>query len=432
MPTAAYYTLGCKVNQYETQKIRLEMESRGFDTARFPSPADVYVINTCTVTAVADGKSRHAIRQANRRNPDSVVVVTGCYAELEPRAILAIPGVDLVFPNDKKGEIADRVLVRFPDLSAHPRHAQELVQQARTRAILKVQDGCDHYCAYCVVPFARPRKWSRPFDEALREAESLASHGYKEVVLTGIRLGSYSSDDGASLIDAADLARRMSEIGGFARVRLSSVEPWEVTDKLIATMASAPKICPHLHIPLQSGADAVLSRMGRPYDTRAYRELVRKLRAAVPGIAVTTDILVGFPRETDDEFERGFAFVEEIGFSRLHVFRYSPRRGTRAARMDGRTPEPIKERRSRAMIELGARLANDFAKSRVGGTVSVLVESKRTASGRLSGFTPDYIETEFEAPPSDSGGIVEVIAVEAVAGRLIGKKAQAQADEEAI
>ena len=419
MPTAAYYTFGCKVNQYETEKIRLEMESRGFDTVRFNAPADVYVINTCTVTSVADGKSRHAIRQANRRNPDSVVVVTGCYAELEPQAILTIPGVDLVFPNAEKSEIADRLRARFPDFPARARPAQELVQQQRTRAVIKVQDGCDHFCAYCIVPFARPRKCSRPIDDVLREAEALASHGYKEVVLTGIRLGSYSD----SSADTADLAREIADIDGIARVRLSSIEPWEATDKLIAVMASSPKICPHLHIPLQSGADTVLSRMGRPYDASAYGELILKLREAVPGIAITTDILVGFPGETDDEFERCRAFVEEIGFSRLHVFRYSPRRGTRAESMDNHIPERVKERRSRTMIELGARLAHDFAKSRVGRTVSVLAEGKRTASGRLSGFTPDYIETEFEASGSDSGRIVEVIAAEAVGARLIGAKA---------
>ena len=415
MPTAAYYTLGCKVNQYETEQIRREMESRGFDTVSFASPADVYVVNTCTVTAIADGKSRHELRRAVRRNPDALIIATGCYADLDPHALAEIEGVDLVLPNSEKEHLAHQAAVRFPELNGHSR--PNPIPRIRTRAILKVQDGCDQFCAYCAVPFARPVKRSRPLDEVLSEAEALAAFGYKEIVLTGIRLGAYEGANGESV---AELTRRVCEIDGLARIRLSSIELWEITDELIAAMAGSPKVCPHLHVPLQSGDDGVLAAMGRPYDTRTYAEVISRARELIPDLAVTTDVMVGFPGESDEAFERSLRFVEEMRFSRLHVFRYSPRPRARASGFRGQVSPASKEERSDMMIELGRRLAQDFAEQRVGRTVRVLVERTSGDSRRRTGYTHNYIEVEFDGS-TQPGGIVDVRAAEAREGKLIGE-----------
>lgn len=413
MPTAAYYTLGCKVNQYETEKIRQEMESHGFDTVPFSSAADVYVINTCTVTSVADGKSRHALRQATRRNPEAVVVATGCYSELEANAVGAIEGVDMVVANQDKGEIAARAASRFPALAPRPTVPTPRI---RTRAILKVQDGCDQFCAYCAVPHARPGKRSRPLEEVLREARTLAEFGYKEIVLTGIRLGSYNDGDHG----VAELVRQVSLVDGLARVRMSSIEAWEITDRLIETMAGDARVCPHLHIPLQSGEDGILRSMGRPYDTARFSEVVNRCKEAIPDLAVTTDVLVGFPGETDESFARTMDFVEQMRFSRLHVFRYSPRPHTRAVEMKDQVPQAVKESRSQVMIELGNRMASEFARRYIEKDVDVLVEHKKSSSGRLTGHTGNYIEVEFDGPPSLIGSIVSVRITATDGGRICG------------
>jgi threonylcarbamoyladenosine tRNA methylthiotransferase MtaB len=389
------------------------MESHGFDTVPFSSAADVYIVNTCTVTSVADGKSRHAIRQATRRNPEALVVATGCYSELEANAVGAIEGVDMVIANQDKGEIAARAASRFPALCPRPTVP---TPRTRTRAILKVQDGCDQFCAYCAVPHARPGKRSRSLEEVRREARTLAEFGYKEIVLTGIRLGSYKDGDH----DVAELVRQVSSVSGIARVRMSSIEAWEVTEELIQTLAGDPKICPHLHIPLQSGEDGILRSMGRPYDAARFREVVGRCKEAIPDLAVTTDVLVGFPGESDESFARTLDFVEQMRFSRLHVFRYSPRPHTRAAEMTDHVPQAVKESRSQAMIELGNRMAADFARQYVGKDISVLVEHKKSSSGRLTGHTNNYIEVEFEGPPDLIGSMVTINATYSSEGQLAG------------
>jgi threonylcarbamoyladenosine tRNA methylthiotransferase MtaB len=414
LPTAAYYTLGCKVNQYETEKIRQEMESHGFDTVAFAGVADVYVINTCTVTAVADGKSRHAIRQAIKRNQEALVVATGCYTELESETVAAIDGVDMVVANEHKDEIAPRAASRFPGLT--PR-ALISAPRTRTRAILKVQDGCDQFCAYCAVPYARSGKRSRLMEDILREARTLAEFGYKEIVLTGIRLGSY--DDAQA--DVAELANQISIIHGIARVRLSSIEAWEISDRLIQTIANNPRICPHLHVPLQSGDNETLQTMGRPYDTAKFSEIIDKCRQSIPDLGVTTDILVGFPGETDESFERTMAFVENMRFSRLHVFRYSPRPHTRAAEMREQVPQAAKEQRSVRMIELGNRMAEQFARQYVGQDISALLEHRRSANGKLTGHTANYIEVELDAPGRYAGEIVTFRASGVSGSKLTGR-----------
>lgn len=432
MIRVAYHTLGCKVNQYETEKIRQALENAGLATVPFHSSADAYIVNTCSVTSVADGKSRAAVRRALRTNPDAFVVVAGCYAELEPEVFRAIEGVDLVVPNAEKDSIAERVIARFARAGAQTAESEEqglrprpssISQQSkpflrqtqnavaarprvRTRAVVKVQDGCDQFCSYCIVPHARRAKWSRPIEDVLAEVRALAGFGYREIVLTGIRLGAYRSAERPNH-GLADLVRAVAAVDGVKRVRLSSVEPWEVDDSLLAAMRSS-KVCRHLHIPLQSGDDDVLARMNRPYTAADYRRIVRRVRDRIPGIAITTDVIVGFPGETENAFANTRGLIEELGFSRLHVFRYSPRKGTAAASMDGRISPEVKRRRAANLIELGKKAMRRFAESMVGQTLDVLVERRAARSNRLVGFTDNYIEVVFTGDAALAGRIVPV------------------------
>ena len=411
MIRVAYHTLGCKVNQYETEKIREALETAGFETVPFASPADAYIINTCSVTSVADGKSRAALRRALRLNPEAFVVVAGCYAELEPDEIRAIEGVDLVVPNAEKDAIAERVMARFITQSPRP-HPNPLPQErgprprTRTRAVVKVQDGCDQFCSYCIVPHARNRKRSRPIDEVLAEIRALAEFGHKEIVLTGIRLGAYGSGESGGE-GLAELIREASGIEGIERVRLSSIEPWEVDEALLDAI-DCPKVCRHLHIPLQSGDDEVLKRMNRPYTAARYRQIVSEVRQRIPGIGITTDVIVGFPGESDDAFENTRALIEEIGFSRLHVFRYSARKRTSAAFMSDQIPAQVKKRRAENLIELGITAMRRFASSLVGETVEVLVESQAKLPNHVTGFTDNYVETRLPGDAALQGRIVRV------------------------
>lgn len=400
MPNAAYHTLGCKVNQYETEQIRLGMERAGFATVPFSAPADVYIVNTCTVTAVADAKSRAAIRKARRMSPGARIVVTGCFAELEPDQIAALDSIDLIIPNADKHSIADRLALI---LRTQNSEFKTVRIRSRTRALVKVQDGCDHFCAYCVVPYARPVMRSRPIEVVVDELHALAEAGYKEVVLAGIRLGSYS-DDGLRLPSLIEQAAR---IGGIERIRLSSIEPWEADDALLEAMQS-PKVCRHLHIPLQSGDDGVLQSMGRPYDAAGYLRLVEKVRERVKGIGVTTDVIVGFPGETDEAFRNTQRLIESAEFSRLHVFRYSPRRRTRAAKMPGQVEPEAKKARSEELIELGRRSVRAFAKSLIGHSLDVLVEREVRSVQRLGGYADNYAEVLFPGDPACKGEIVRV------------------------
>ena len=413
MPTAAYFTLGCKVNQYETEKIREELERLGFSTVNFGSLADVYIVNSCAVTGTADAKSRRAIRQAVRRSPSAFVVATGCYVELEPAAAAGIDGVDLVVGNQEKHLIPERILARFPNLRTLGRDRLQILPprgspstasgtcrpRTRTRAIVKVQDGCNQFCAYCTVPYARGRQWSRSLPEVIDEMRALAGFGYKEVVLAGIRLGSYAGG-------LPRLVRAASEVEGIERIRLSSIEVWEIDDDLIRAMAESPKVCRHLHVPLQSGDGRVLGLMRRPYSPEQYAETIQKVRENIPGLGLTTDVMVGFPGESEEAFERSRRFVEEMQFSRLHVFRYSPRPRTEAAGLPDQVPEPEKTRRSRKMMELGIKLQRRFAQRLVGQTVPVLVESRRTEL--LAGFTDNYVEVQFAGSDRLRGRIVPI------------------------
>ncbi|SHI33563.1 tRNA (N(6)-L-threonylcarbamoyladenosine(37)-C(2))-methylthiotransferase MtaB [Desulfofundulus thermosubterraneus] len=425
--TVAVTTLGCKVNQYESAALATLFRERGYKVVDFSEPADIYVINTCTVTHLGDRKSRQLIRRATRNNPHARVVVTGCYAQTSPEEVLSIPGVDLVVGTRDKSRIVDLV----EELEGHDRGPLAVVRDvfadrdyeelpvpalpSRVRAFLKIQEGCNNYCAYCIIPFARGPLRSRDPENVLAEAGRLVAWGFKELVLTGIHTGAYGQDRPGGP-DLAGLVERLAEIPGLVRLRLSSVEPMDITDKLVDIMATRPNVCRHLHIPLQSGDDTVLARMRRHYTTAWFRELVQRVRGLVPGIAITTDIIVGFPGETDGQFENTFNFVREMAFARLHVFKYSPRQGTAAASFPDQISAPVKEARSRRLIALGDELARSFAAKHIGQEVQVLVEEELPEKeGFFAGLTDNYLRVIFPARENPVGELVTV-RVEGIKG----------------
>ncbi len=419
MPKIAYYTLGCKVNQYETEKIRESLEKAGFPTVSFNSSADVYIINTCSVTAIADSKSRSVVRKALVYNPKACIIVTGCYAELEHQSLQEIVGAGVVVENAQKESIVKLVTAKFEQHSIISyEHAKPIDTnlpaksrpRSRTRAVVKVQDGCDQYCSYCIIPYARSIRYSRTLSDVIQEIQALARSGYKEIVLTGIRLGSYgqnSPGDSQGRVSLPDLIRAAVDIAGIERIRLSSIEPWEVDSALLDVMQS-DKVCRHLHIPLQSGDDQILLSMNRPYTTNNYRKTIEQVRRRVPDIGITTDVIVGFPGETERAFDNTRLLVEEIGFSRLHVFRYSARPKTPAASLPGQVPPATRKSRSEALIELGLAGMRGFAASLMGKSAQVLVEKYLPGSNQLVGFTDNYVETRFTGDPSLRGQIVTV------------------------
>ena len=422
----ALYTLGCKVNQYETQKLAEDFQSKGFDMVDFSDQAEVYVINTCTVTQTADSKSRQAVRTAIHRNPRAAVVVTGCYAETSPEKIRSIEGVDLVIGNEGKENLAELVLestavgrgkIQNSKSAIRPSTGSgQAIRNGRTRALLKVQDGCDQFCSYCTVPFARPVMSCRPCEEVLSEAKQLAERGFKEIVLTGIRLGVY--DDGE--IYLTSLIGKLVDIQGIERIRLSSIELTDIPEDLIALMAENRKLCRHIHVPLQSGDDEVLARMNRPYTAAEYISFVENVRSLIPEVAVTTDVMVGFPGETSGQFENTCNLMEYIRFARTHVFRYSPRPRTAAAEMPEDVSAAEKERRSTLLMDMAERCSHDFASSLVGKTLPIIVEGKQVRTGVWSGLTDNYVRVEFEGA-SHVGEIIDVRIESVTQGTACGR-----------
>lgn len=393
--------------------------ARGFEVVAFTERADVYVINSCTVTHTADSKSRQAARSAFHRNPEALVVLAGCYAETSPEAAGNVEGVSLVLGNRGKDDIVERVAARLsPEALRSLEPGRGLAApQSRTRATIKIQDGCDQFCSYCAVPFARPGMYSRPSADVRAELEDLGGRGFREVVLTGIRLGRYMDDSGA---DLTEIVRIAADTPRIERVRLSSIELTDIPDGLIEIMTSDRRVCRHLHIPLQSGDAGVLRRMNRPYTPEEFTAFVERARALVPGLAVTTDIMVGFPGETAEEFESSRRFAEVVRFSRAHVFRYSARPGTAASKMADDVPAAEKERRSRLLIRQAERHAEEFARSMTGEVVPVLVEGKHIDGKLRSGLTDNYTRVEFEADDRAVGDIVDVRIDDVLHGRAVG------------
>ena len=398
-PRVHITTLGCKVNQCDGHEIAQALAARGCRIVTRGDAADVYIVNTCTVTATADAKARKLIRKLAREHPGARLIVTGCLAQRDPDSLARLPGVSAVLPNSQKPYLANLLPLLPSHLSPLPS------PPSRTRSFLKVQDGCDHRCAYCAVPDARGRPISKPMEEVLQEVGRFAAAGVQEVVLCGIRLGAYGRDRGQGSLTA--LLRELRDIG-IPRLRLSSLEPMDVDEPLIEEIADHPRLCHHLPLPLQSGDDNVLAAMGRGYTTADYRHLVRRLRDAWPDVAVTTDVMVAFPGETDEQFQRTVHFAREMTFSRVHVFPYSSRPGTPAAACGNRVPTHIASQRTQHMLAVARHLARQAARVWVGETVSVLFEQRRR-DGLLTGLTEHYLRVRCPGPAEWVGIIAELV-----------------------
>ncbi|MGO0122664.1 tRNA (N(6)-L-threonylcarbamoyladenosine(37)-C(2))-methylthiotransferase MtaB [Desulfothermobacter acidiphilus] len=424
-PRVAFYTLGCKVNQCDTAELAALFVRCGYQVVPFGEPAEVYAINTCLVTRTAAQKSRQVVRKVAQRYPQALIVVTGCYAQLLPQELALLPGVRVVAGLSHRRLLPDlveearssgRQLVAVGELPAVFENLTAL-PEGRTRALLKVQEGCRDFCTYCIVPYARGPCRSRPPEAVLEEARRLLRSGMMELVLTGTHLGLYGQDLSPSL-SLSQLIRRLLDLPALRRLRLSSIEPLEVTEELIELLRGEARFCPHLHLPLQSGDDSILRRMGRRYTTDQYRELVHRLRRAVPGLAITTDVLVGFPGETEAAFNRTESLLRELQLSGLHVFPYSPRPGTPAAGFSGQLPRSEIKRRVDRLLLLGEELRQRYAERFLGREVDVLLE--RVESGQGRGLSSHYLTVIVEGASLVSGHLVRVRVKRVVEGILYG------------
>lgn len=404
---AALHNLGCKVNAYETEAMQQILEEAGYEIVPFSEYADVYVINTCSVTNMADRKSRQMLHRAKKQNPDAIVVGAGCYVQTKEAQALVDESIDIVIGNNKKHELvpllreyeaSHRKMACVADIN-HEKQAYEELSLSRTaehtRAFIKVQDGCNQFCTYCIIPFARGRVRSRELPDVLQEIRTLAKSGYREVVLTGIHLSSYGVDNGESLLH---LIEAVHELEGIERIRLGSLEPRIVTDAFAKRLSELPKICPHFHLSLQSGCDMVLSRMNRRYDTAEYEVGCALLRRYFEHPAITTDVIVGFPGETDEEFETTERYLERIHFYEMHIFQYSRREGTKAAAMPDQVPEAVKKERSEKLLALGHRMSGEFRRYYLGRQVTALLEEEFLYDGKryYTGYTKEYVKVAVE------------------------------------
>lgn len=424
--TVAFFTLGCRVNQYETAAMEDLFKNKGYRIGSFDSPADVYVVNTCAVTAESERKCRQILRRAKKTNPNAIVAAVGCMVQASKDSILAMNDIDVVVGVSQKHNIVEAVESKMQkpcliEEMANVHDYQEMKISSfdeRDRAFVKIQDGCDRFCSYCIIPYLRGRVRSRKPDDILNEIELLSEKGFREIVLTGIHVASFGRNTEYTL---GRLIRDVAEINGVERIRLSSIDPTAFTDELLETYHSIDKFCPQFHISLQSGSDAVLKRMNRKYSTDEYALVVDKLRKIKPLTAITTDIITGFPGETDDEFQETLAFAERIRFSGIHVFPYSERQGTVAAKMEGQVPKHIRAMRAKILIEKAAELKEEYAKKFIGTVQEVLFEHK----GELaSGFTPHYLRVnvpEISDPSSLFGKIAPVLISGMEGENLYGK-----------
>ncbi len=420
-PRACFTTLGCKVNQYETQKILESFEGAGFEVVPFDSPAEVVVVNTCSVTETAESKSRYTLRRAARGSPEAKIVVTGCAAQMALNRGDEIPGVDLLVPNPEKLETLERLLEAFPHL-APPAGAFTKAPpfSGRTRATLKVQDGCSLMCSYCSIPFTRPGMRSRNWREVLEEARRLAEAGYREAVLTGVLIGSYGPESGSGGPSFEDLVRLLARESGLARLRISSIEIHQVTEPILE-LAAEGCVAPHFHVPLQSGSDGVLEDMHRRYVAGQYLELLERIRARVPQAQITTDVMVGFPTETPERFEESLETCRRAEFLKAHVFRFSPRSGTFAERWGDPIPDALKQERSRALQKAAIESGRRQARRNLGKTLRVLTETRARQDGLLQGLADNSLEVRFAGPDSALRQLVWVRADEEREGALYGE-----------
>ncbi|PWU68477.1 tRNA (N(6)-L-threonylcarbamoyladenosine(37)-C(2))-methylthiotransferase MtaB [Gracilibacillus dipsosauri] len=420
MPTVAFHTLGCKVNHYETEGIWQKFKNEGYERVEFDHHADVYVINTCTVTNTGDKKSRQIIRRAVRSNPEGIVCVTGCYAQTSPGEIMEIPGVDIVVGTQDRGKMIQyieehqehREPINGVSNIMKNRMFEEMDVPAftdRTRASLKIQEGCNNFCTFCIIPWSRGLLRSRDPENVLKQARQLVEAGYKEIVLTGIHTAGYGED--MKDYNFAQLLRDLeAKVKGLKRIRISSIEASQITDEVIEVLDQSKKIVPHLHIPLQSGSDTVLERMRRKYSTDFYRKRVAKIQNALPNLAITSDVIVGFPGETDEEFQETVDFIKEIGYSELHVFPFSKRTGTPAARMDNQVDEELKNNRVQKLIDLSNEQAFAYAKRYEDEVIEVIPEETMDENhpNMLVGYSDNYLKVRFEGTKDMIGEIVRV------------------------
>lgn len=424
MKKAALHNLGCKVNAYETEAMQHLLEEAGYEIVPFTQKADVYVINTCSVTNMADRKSRQMLHKAKKNNPDSIVVAAGCYVQTSEKEVLNDLSVDIVIGNDRKHDLVrlleeyslDSVNDTVDDINDGKHDFEELfIDQTKehTRAFIKVQDGCNQFCSYCIIPYARGRVRSRRFENVIAEVERLAANGFKEVVLTGIHLSSYGVDfeEATGLLE---LIQAVNAVKGIERIRLGSLEPKIVTEHFASELSKLDKICPHFHLSLQSGCDATLKRMNRKYTTKEYERGCELLRKYFVHPAITTDVIVGFPGETEEEFEQTKAYLEHIHFYEMHIFKYSKRKGTHAAVMPDQIDEQVKAARSEKLIALGHDMSKEFRKFYIGKNEEVLFEEKAVIGDKeyFVGYTKEYVKVAKET--------AENLENQIVSGRISG------------
>ncbi len=419
----AFHTLGCKVNQYETEAMRLQFREKGYEIVGETELADVYVINTCTVTGLANRKSRQYIRRMKKRNPQSVVAVTGCYAQIQPEEVQHVQGVDIVAGTNEKGKLLDYIeaffqrrtpqvhVLPYEELKTYEETGLVTATESRTRAFVKIQEGCDRFCSYCVIPYARGCVRSRAAEDVMREAEGLLEQGFKELVLTGINAALYGTEAGfpeekgkSGLSGIAIILDKLNRLEGDFRIRLSSLEPAVVDKEYVKGLLRYEKLCHHLHLSAQSGSDRILRAMNRPYSRRDYLDIVEVLRAFDPQYAITTDLIAGFPGEKEEDFQDSLRLIEEAGFCKVHGFPYSQRPLTKAASMENQVPAPVKKARNQRLVEAGEQASQAFFRRNRGTVRKALLEEYRedgAESGHLTGFTDNYIRVYVPAKPKE-------------------------------
>lgn len=417
MKKVIFHTLGCKVNQYETEAMEELFEKNEYEIVSEDEIADIYVINTCTVTNLSDRKSRQIIRRAKKKNKDSIVVVVGCYSQVSPDEVAGIEGVDVVIGTTDRNRIVELCeevkkdrqqinIVRSVKTETEFETINIDTIKGKTRAYMKIQDGCNQYCTYCIIPYARGPIRSRELKNIINETEKLAEAGFKEIVFTGIHIASYGKD--IKDIQLIQVLEEVAKVEGIERIRFSSIEPTIINDEFMKKLVSIGKICDHFHLSLQSGSDSVLKRMNRNYTTREYKDIVDIIRKYMPDAGITTDIIVGFPGESDDEFKETLEFVREIEFSRIHVFKYSPREGTLAAKYSDQINGNIKNQRSEKLISLGENLMIEFNSKFIDKSLSVLFEEKSREEDLIEGYTTNYIRVKSKADEEYIGNIEDV------------------------
>ena len=436
MKKAALHNLGCKVNAYETEAMQQLLEEAGYEIVPFSEKADVYVVNTCSVTNMADRKSRQMLHKAKKLNPDSIVVGAGCYVQTKEQEAISDLAIDIIIGNNKKHELVSLINEYMAkrenthsdlftenaviDINDNKQEFEELFLSKtaeHTRAFIKVQDGCNQFCSYCIIPYARGRVRSRSIENVLAEVNRLAQNGFKEIVLTGIHLSSYGADCDDNLLH---LIREVHKVDGIERIRLGSFEPRLITEEFASELSKLKKVCPHFHLSLQSGCDETLKRMNRKYTTEEYAESCKLLRKYFDHPAITTDVIVGFPGETEEEFEKTKEYLEKIHFYEMHIFKYSKRQGTRAAVMDNQVPDEIKTKRSSILIELGNRMSKEYRDYYIGMDKEVLFEEKTKLSGKdyFVGYTKEYVKVAIETQENVENRLITGKIAEPLSGEV--------------